>query len=135
MATGAPTPGGQRAPEAGGLRAPAAGGLDVNDPTTNQQLAAAPRVEPLTLPDTTAAGSTAIVRSVSARSGFTAVQSYAWTMPTKPGSSTATIASGAATATATTSALDLVGLYVLRCTVTFANGKVIVQDFNHTRSS
>jgi hypothetical protein len=133
MASGAPTPGGPSAPAPGGLTAPKAGGHDMKDETLRKiarhaTAAYAPAA-------TSAAGTTAISKTVEVHKGGSAVSSYAWTLVTKPASSTTIISGSASAQTVATDALSHVGLYVLRCVVTFDDGSAHTVDAAHTRTS
>lgn len=131
--SGTPTPGGPSAPAPGGMRPPKAGGHDMKDDTlrkiAEQATAAyAPR-------RTSKTGNAAISKTVDVHKGSSAVQSYAWTLVTKPASATTVIASGSTAQTVTTDLLSHVGVYVLQCVVTFANGDVHTVLAQHTRTS
>lgn len=119
MPSGAPRPGGRRVIAPGGWRAPAAGGTDLNDDYQRMMN----ETEPMAVIDIVSSSGarvqqnrTVTVTNLGRATGAT----YAWTLPTRPGGSTATVTNPtAATASYTP---DVAGTYVFRCVVTFTNG-------------
>jgi hypothetical protein len=128
MVSGAPAPGGFNAPAPGGPSAPAPGGLDLNNAHIRRQFDGYPDAQ---ISDQDRSGARVLQsRSVVVRTGRTSVSTYAWTLPTRPGGSTATV-TGGTTATASFTP-DLAGLFVLQCVVTFADGVTVTRSVSYT---
>ena len=129
MASGAPRPGGNRISAPGGSRVTAPGGVSFAG--GNWRAYSGHVSADFPGPITASGARVAQTRRVTniRRDSKTTGVTYAWTLPTLPGGSTATVSNGS-TATASFTP-DVAGTYVLRCTVTFTgSGKTVVQ--NHT---
>jgi hypothetical protein len=130
MVSGAPKPGGNRLNPAGGHRAPNAGGISFANGNWRafQGHVSADFPGPIT-----ASGARVIqTRRVTnpRRDAKTTGVTYLWTLPTRPGGSTATVSNGT---TATVSYTpDMAGTFVLRCVVTFTgSGRTVTQDHTY----
>lgn len=121
MVSGAPRPGGPTAPAPGGLNAPPPGGLNMNIPSTQTRLGGYPFAWAESS-EKTKANATIVTVGVGVRFGLAASATYAWTIPTKPGGSVATLTTP--TAQTSTFTPDGVGTYVFQCVVTFNTGQV-----------
>jgi hypothetical protein len=115
MVSGAPKPGGLRAYLPGGHRGPRPGG-----PAGNEGYAIFKGHGDFDIvPGNLSGARVAQTRSVAnlRRPAKTTAVAYAWTLPTRPGGSAATVSNGT-TATASFTP-DVAGTYVLQCVVTF----------------
>lgn len=116
MASGAPTPGGRRVKDPGGYRPAKAGGTNLNDPY--QRLMH--ELEPDAVIDVVSSSGARVAqtRTVTPRNlGRATGATYAWTLPTRPGGSTATVTNPTAASASFTP--DVAGTYVFQCVVTF----------------
>lgn len=131
MATGAPKPGGYKNPAPGGNRQPTPGGVTFAG--GNWRAYSGHAAVDADGPLSASGARVAQTRSVKniRRTAKTSNVTYAWTLPTRPGGSTATVTSGAATATATFTP-DAAGLFVFRCVVTFVGEGSVTIDFAYT---
>jgi hypothetical protein len=130
--TGAPRPGGKRAPVPGGMKAPAAGGLDLDNEVIANLHARTPDVT-FNKPNNITVPLAAFAVTAVPTLGIATVSSYAWTLPIKPGGSSAT----AATPTTATSGFtaDVAGVYELQVVVTFSNGVIITKRHKVTAAA
>jgi len=130
MASGAPKPGGIRIESPGGHRVTSPGGISFagGNWRAYQGSVSADFPGPITASGARVA-QTRRVTNIRKDAKTTAV-SYAWTLPTRPGGSTATVSNGT-TATASFTP-DMAGTFVLRCVVTFTgSGKTVTQDHTY----
>ena len=129
MASGAMRPGGMHAPEPGGLHMQPAGGVDVNQRYTRRLLSGYPDFD--IEPGDRSGARVAQTRNVAnLRTGrASAVSSYAWTLPTRPGGSTAVVTGGSTASASFTP--DLAGTYVLQVVVTFNDSTVVTKTVQY----
>jgi len=127
MATGVQSPGGLRMPSPGGLQETAPGGIQANNWRIVQGHKSIDPVGSLNSSGARVA-QTRGVRNPRKDAKTTGV-TYNWTLPTRPGGSTATVSNGT-TATASFTP-DVAGTYVLRCTTTFTGSGTVVIDFTY----
>lgn len=130
--SGAPTPGGYKKRPPGGAVAPNAGGISFVGDGKWRAFSGHKNVDFVgNLIDSGArVAQTRGVSNVRTDAKTTSI-TYAWTLPTRPGGSTATVTSGAATPTATFTP-DVAGSYTFRVVVTFVGSdapNTIQQDF------
>src|SRR3954468_16219385 len=128
MASGAQSPGGLKVPNPGGLQEVTPGGI-----TNNNWRVVQGHVMTDTFGPTNSSGArvaqTRGIRNPRKDAKTTGV-TFAWTLPTRPGGSTATVSNGT-TATASYTP-DVAGTYVLRCVTTFTgSGKTVTNDFTY----
>lgn len=127
MATGVQSPGGLKMNPPGGLKETPPGGIQAD----NWRIVQGHKgVDPFGSQNSSGArvAQTRGVRNPRKDAKTTSV-TYAWTLPTRPGGSTATVSNGT-TATASYTP-DVAGTYVLRCTTTFTGSGTVVTDFTY----
>jgi hypothetical protein len=128
MASGRMNPGGLHMPAPGGLQELRPGGHDSNNWRVMQGHVSVDTFGPITASGARVA-QTRGVRNPRKDAKTTGV-TYAWTLPTVPGGSTATVSNGS-TATASFTP-DVAGTYVFRCVTTFTgSGKTITTNFTY----
>jgi len=124
----AQTPGGLKVPAPGGLQENRPGGIDANNWRVIQGHV---MVDPFGPLNASGARVNQVrgVRNPRKDAKSTGV-TYAWTLPTVPGGSTATVNNGS-TATANFTP-DVAGTYVFRCVTTFTgSGKTVTTNFTY----
>jgi hypothetical protein len=131
MATGAPRPGGYRAPAPGGTRTVPSGGTNLNSFNNRLSYAGYPDFDISPSGDSSGARVAQTRTVVNLRRGRAPGNpTYNWTLPTRPGGSTATVTNGTTASASFTP--DVAGLYVFRVAVTFSDSTVITKEVRYT---